>query len=112
MAALRRWPSRIEMNRTRATLVEAMIATIGEHGFEGLSVRDLAARAGISAGAVQHHFPSKSAMLEAAMDAIAAIAGERYAALDSLPDPIERLHAVVDLLVPADASDPATRVWL
>ena len=100
------------MNATRAALIHAMIAMILENGFEGLSVRDLAARAGVSAGAVQHHFPSKSAMLEAAMDAITTSAGERYAELESIADPGERLHAVVDLLVPGDASDPAARVWL
>jgi AcrR family transcriptional regulator len=43
-------------------------AVLVKEGFEGVSVRKVAARAGVSIGAVQHHFPTKDAMLTAAMD--------------------------------------------
>lgn len=89
-----------------------MIEIIAEEGFEGLSVRGVAARAGVSLGAVQHHFPTKTAMLDAAMATIAALAAQRSAELADVADPAERLHALVDLLIPGDATDPIARVWL
>lgn len=98
--------------RSRETLVRTMIEIVAEHGFEGLSVRGVAARAGVSLGAVQHHFPTKTAMLDAAMTTIAALAAQRSAELANVADPAERLHALVDLLIPGDATDPIARVWL
>lgn len=50
-------------------LVEAVTALLVAEGFEGVSVRKVATRAGVSIGAVQHHFPTKDAMLAAAMAA-------------------------------------------
>lgn len=98
--------------RDRSSFVPAMIELIAESGFEALSVRAVAARAGASAGAVQHHFPSKDAMLAAAMDAIATLAAARETQLEAIDDPADRLHALVDLLIPADPAAPVTRVWL
>lgn len=97
---------------TRAALVSAMVDIIAEHGFDGLSVRSVAARAGVSAGSVQHHFPSKTAMLDAAMTAIAGAAGDRGGQLEQMAEPVDRLHALVDLLVPDSADSRAARVWL
>ena len=45
-----------------------MTSVLVAEGFEGVSVRKVAARAGVSIGAVQHHFPTKDAMLAAAME--------------------------------------------
>lgn len=96
----------------RNALVLAMIEIIAEHGFEGLSVRQVARRGGLSIGAVQHHFPTKSAMLDAAMTAIATMAAGRSSELDSVSDPKERLHLLVDFLIPEDATNQVARVWL
>jgi TetR/AcrR family transcriptional repressor of bet genes len=49
-------------------LLETVAELLVESGYEGVSVRKVATRAGVSIGAVQHHFPSKDAMLTAAMD--------------------------------------------
>lgn len=96
----------------RERVVGAVIAIIGEAGFDGLSVRAVASRAEVSLGAVQHHFPTKAGMLHAAMTAISAAVRERYGTLDAVADPVERLHAVSEALVPADAASPVARVWL
>jgi TetR/AcrR family transcriptional repressor of bet genes len=48
-------------------LLQVVADLLVEHGYEGISVRRVAARAGVSIGAVQHHFPTKDAMLTAAM---------------------------------------------
>lgn len=100
------------MSPLRADIVSAVIAIIAERGFEGLSMRTVAMRAGVSTGAVQHHFRTKSEMLRAAMEAISVAAAERAEHTETIGEPVERLHAIVDLLVPADAADPVARVWL
>jgi AcrR family transcriptional regulator len=61
-------------------LLDAVTAVLVEEGFEGVSVRKVAARAGVSIGAVQHHFPTKDAMLGAAMDRASAEFGDRLSA--------------------------------
>ncbi|WP_168211841.1 TetR/AcrR family transcriptional regulator [Ruania zhangjianzhongii] len=96
----------------RDGVVTAVIAIVAESGFEGLSVRAVAARAGVSVGAVQHHFPTKAEMLTAAMASIATGAAERYGELEKIEDPAERLSALVDRLLPADAQNVVARIWL
>lgn len=94
-------------------LIGHVTALMAETGFEGLSVRAVAARAGVSIGAVQHHFPTKDAMLRAAAEAVVTHASEHYASLvDSVTDPGQQLRAVVDGLLPDGPDDVAARVWL
>src|SRR5690606_3166233 len=69
-------------------IVTAMIELISEQGFEGLSVRGVASRASVSIGAVQHHFPTKVRMLEAAMTAVASRAAQRFGELETIEDPL------------------------
>lgn len=56
------------MSAPSQKLLDAVTAILVEDGFEGVSVRKVATRAGVSIGAVQHHFPTKDVMLTAAMD--------------------------------------------
>jgi len=97
---------------TRQLLISVMIDMIADQGFEGLSVRAVAAQAGVSTGSVQHHFPTKNEMLEAAMTSIAKHAAARGGELEEINDPEARLHALVDLLIPSNASDRVARVWI
>lgn len=96
----------------REALVRTMIEIIAEHGFDGLSVRGVASRAGVSIGAIQHYFPTKTTMLDAAMTAITSMAAQQSYELASVTDPAERLHALVELFIPADEADRVARVWL
>jgi AcrR family transcriptional regulator len=47
---------------TRDRIRDAALALFGTHGFDGASVRDIAARAGVSPALVMHHFGSKEAL--------------------------------------------------
>lgn len=100
------------MSAARDNITRAVIGVIAQSGFEGLSVRAVAARAGVSSGAVQHHFETKAAMLHAAITAITSAATDRYTAMEEMEDPVERLRAIADALLPAEADDPVARVWL
>ena len=49
-------------------LLQVVVDLLVSEGFEGVSVRKVASAADVSVGAVQHHFRTKDAMLQAAMD--------------------------------------------
>jgi AcrR family transcriptional regulator len=54
--------------RTRRTILDAALEVFAEHGYQGGSLRDVAARAGITDAGLLHHFPSKSAVLSAVLE--------------------------------------------
>lgn len=60
------------MSTSRDHIIEAIVSVIAAGGIEKATVRTVAGQAGVSIGAVQHHFPTKAAMLTAAMEAISA----------------------------------------
>ena len=105
-------------NRSRATrrhLLETAIRCLANHGWEASTVGFIAAEAGISRGAVQHHFRTREALIIAALEHMFA---ERAALLDALPDPggsgPDRVHAVVTGLVDAIGGElfrAALQVW-
>ena len=55
---------------TRARLLDAATALFAEHGYAGTSVEMLLAEAQVSRGAFYHHFASKEAVFEAAVEAV------------------------------------------
>lgn len=52
---------------TRSELVDAATAQFAEGGFRTASLRDIAARVGLSHPGLLHHFPTKAALLEAVL---------------------------------------------
>ncbi len=48
-----------------AALLKAVESAVAEHGVSGVSLRDVARRAGVSHGAPAHHFGSKAGLLTA-----------------------------------------------
>jgi len=55
--------------RTRAALVAATLGLVAEKGFAGASLDEIAARAGMTKGAIYSNFASKAELLLAAMSA-------------------------------------------
>jgi AcrR family transcriptional regulator len=76
-----------------AAAVDAMV----EHGYHGMSVRDLGERAGMSPAALYHHFPSKQVLLFAimnrGMDELIRCSEEACATAPD--DPAEKLRALI-----------------
>lgn len=84
---------------TQARLLDATIAGLVELGYAGLTVRWVADRAGVTRGALQHHYGSKAELVAAAVRHLGALAVEgTESALASLPQDDSRVEAFVDTL--------------
>ncbi|MCO7519521.1 MULTISPECIES: TetR/AcrR family transcriptional regulator [unclassified Pseudomonas] len=75
--------TRAEMEETRATLLSTARQVFSEHGYVGTSMDDLTARAGLTRGALYHHFGDKQGLLEAV---VAQIDDEVDQRLNSITD--------------------------
>ena len=80
----------------RRALLDDALAVIREKGIGGLSLRAVAARAGVSHAAPYHHFKDKAALVDALAGEAGELLDERMAAaLDATgPDPRQRLLAL------------------
>lgn len=56
---------------TRSALVEATIRAIRDDGYRATTTRRIAEYAGVSLGAVAHHYPARADLIAAALDAVA-----------------------------------------
>ncbi|EEA02590.1 transcriptional regulator, TetR family [Burkholderia sp. H160] len=57
-------------DETRSKIIDAAIYLFGQHGFAGASTREIAARAGVNAPALQYHFENKEGVYRACVEAI------------------------------------------
>jgi AcrR family transcriptional regulator len=99
---------------TRAALLAAARELFASRGFAGAGREDIVERAGVTRGAMYHHFSSKEALFQAVYEAIeeelcAAVAA---AALAAGEDPMERLRAGALAFLDAAASPEVRRVVL
>jgi AcrR family transcriptional regulator len=73
---------------TRTRILDAAEELFMLHGFEGTSMRQLTSRAGVNLAAVNYHFGSKDALIEAVFRRrLDPMNAARLAALDRLEDP-------------------------
>ena len=65
-------PQRASSEETRRLILETALALFRERGFEETTIRDIAARAGLSLGAAYYYFKSKEAIVGAYYDYVQA----------------------------------------
>lgn len=65
----------------RRALLEAALPAFATHGYDGTSVRDLARQVGVSHNLVHHHYGSKRALWQAALEHALAASGRDLLAL-------------------------------
>jgi AcrR family transcriptional regulator len=65
----------------RARIRDRALELFATRGVKATSIRDVATAAGVSAGTVQHHFPSKNDLCAGVNDHVAAITTEAFADL-------------------------------
>jgi AcrR family transcriptional regulator len=96
MAAVRQ----TQAQRRAATIDRVLAATIDclvERGYANTSTRHIARRAGVTVGALQHHFDSKADLMAAAMQRLGdRIADDFLAAAPTVGDDEERLAVLLD----------------
>jgi AcrR family transcriptional regulator len=84
----------------KVTLLRAAVEVMGESGYEGASIRDMAERAGVSVAALYYHFPSKQDLLREFLDEAYDITLQRiHRRLSGLTDPVDRLREIVGTIV-------------
>ncbi len=100
--------------RHRATaIIDAVTGIVAERGLDHVSVREVAAAAGVSIGTVQHYFPTKQEMLAAAYTEAAGRIRARLEALQLGRDARRNLSLVLRELLPLDEQRRGeTRVYM
>jgi AcrR family transcriptional regulator len=99
--ARRASPQAAARDSTAGAILDAAIEEMAAHGYHGTSVRDIAARVGVSAGVLYYHFKSKQdllvAILTTSMDRL--VRQTEDALFDAGSAPVDRLRAIVGVHV-------------
>ena len=89
-------------SRGKQRVAEALWAAVARDGVAGVSVRSVAAEAGVTGGTVQYHFPTRTEMLRYAMELIAQRVEERLIAMPRSGPAHEWTRALLLELLPLD----------
>ena len=96
----------------RAEILVAVWRVVAARGLSAVSVRSVAAEAGVSAGRVQHYFGTKDQLVRASVDFMIEAAERSHAEATRESSPAEQLWAVLSHAIPrASASPTATSVF-
>jgi len=99
--------------RRRAQLADAALEIVRRDGIDAVSVRSVAAEAGLSMGSLRHYFATQSELLAFALGEVERRIRERLAALDGSRPPREVLEQILSLLVPIDPQSLLEHeIWL
>ncbi|TCP54267.1 TetR family transcriptional regulator [Tamaricihabitans halophyticus] len=97
----------------RERILTALVELVATRGLEAVSVRQVAAQAGVTGGMVQHHFSTKQQMIRAAMAAITENLAELVAEAQTGLPPGSALRSICRMLVPLDDERMVhARIWL
>ena len=92
---------------TRDRILSAALATFAEHGFDGATTRDIAARAGTNLGLLQYYFGGKEKLWRAAVDQVfGALAVALGRAVPEEIDTPEELAEIIRVCVRFVAANP------
>src|SRR5690349_10231518 len=96
---------------TRNALIAAARRLFTEKGYEGVSAEEIVREAGVTRGALYHHFGGKAELLEAVYERLEAESTERVAhiVLDSdLHSPVEAMKAGIEAFLD-ECAEPELR---
>jgi AcrR family transcriptional regulator len=98
---------------SRERILWAAATMLGEDAGSALSVRAVAARAGVSTGSLRHHFPRQSDLMDAVLGRVYDLVLRDDAIGDTTKSPRERLLASLQrLLVPEGPAIDVPAGWL
>lgn len=101
---LARVPKLVDHHERRTLLADALLRVAATRGLMDVSLRHVAAEAGVTAGMVQHYFRTKDEMMVFALDVVAARVQARLEAEEVGDDPRARVRALLVAILPLDAA--------
>lgn len=98
----------------RGDLVDATLKCLAEHGHAGVSVRRIAAQAGVSAGLVNHHFDGIEALVAAAYEKLSIdLLATVMTRVEQESEPRRRLSAYFAAIFSDEVLDPGLlKIWV
>lgn len=106
-------PKVVDHAQRREELAKALWRVIERDGIEQASVREVAAEAGWSTGALRHYFASQEALIAFAAELVTANVTRRIQAMSYRGDPREYLRGLLEQVLPMDeARHHEMSVWL
>ncbi|TDC67128.1 TetR family transcriptional regulator [Actinomadura sp. GC306] len=104
-------PRTADHDARRAQIIDGLVRVAGREGLHAVTMRAVAAEAGVSLRLVQYYFESKAQLMNAALERLERQSHERWAArLAGLRDPSPR-EVVEALVAEALPTDPGSRVF-
>lgn len=98
---------------TRAALVGAGRRLFAAKGFEATGTKEIVDEAGLTRGALYHHFPDKKALFEAVYEAVETeVVAQVAAAANQRSAPLERLKAGAEAFLDACTESDVQRITL
>jgi TetR/AcrR family transcriptional regulator, transcriptional repressor of bet genes len=95
-------PRRVDHDERRRQLTDALARITATRGLDAVSLREVAAEAGVSMGAVQHYFATKDEMLLFAIERMQERVLDRIACVRNGPTYGETIRAILLELLPLD----------
>ena len=98
---------------TRDQLIEVATRLFAEHGYEGTSIEAVLSAAGVSRGALYHHFAGKEALFEAVVSAVSEqVTVELAEAVRGCADPLDAMRTAAIAWIDLAADPVIQRVVL
>lgn len=105
-------PRIVDHSQRRTEIVYAVWALVAEQGIDAVTMRRVAAQAGVSLGQVQHYFASKEQLLQHACRAIVDLSAGHFAERTSDLSTLETIRALLLQPIPRDpVSRAGVAVW-
>ncbi|GAB2485347.1 TetR/AcrR family transcriptional regulator [Promicromonospora xylanilytica] len=106
-----RMPRVVDHEERRTQIVYALWLVIAQHGIEGVSLRHVAAEAGVSMGRIQHYFGTKEALVLAGCTALVETAYGGYLETADADPRVRLLHVVSQQIPRDDGGRTGVSVW-
>jgi AcrR family transcriptional regulator len=100
-------PRRIDIEKRKERLAEAVWTTIRERGIGAVSVRTVAAEAGVAVGSLRHVFPTRAELLRFSAELMVRRATDRVLATPRSGDPVEDATALLLHMLPLEPDSRA-----
>jgi len=99
-------PRALESEATRRAILDAAGDLLARHGEDGLSIREVCVRAGVTPPTIYHHFGDKAALVDRIVDDCFAAFDVAFEDRTPPADPVERMRWGFDSYVAYGADHP------